>query len=53
MALRLPSPFLAKMKSLLGENYDNFMKSYEQPPFAGIRVNTLKIGKADFLKSPL
>ncbi|WP_433940918.1 RsmB/NOP family class I SAM-dependent RNA methyltransferase [Paenibacillus lautus] len=50
MALRLPSPFLAKMKSLLGENYDNFMKSYEQPPFAGIRVNTLKIGKADFLE---
>lgn len=45
MALQLPSPFLAKMKSLLGENYDNFMKSYEQDPNAGIRVNTLKISR--------
>ncbi len=50
MALRLPSPFLAKMKSLLGENYDNFMKSYEQAPNAGIRVNTLKISREEFLK---
>lgn len=50
MALRLPSPFLAKMKSLLGENYDNFMKSYEQLPYAGIRVNTLKISREEFLK---
>lgn len=48
MALRLPSPFQAKMKTLLGSNYDNFMKSYEQPPFAGIRVNTLKITDEDF-----
>lgn len=50
MALRLPSPFLAKMKSLLGENYDNFMKSYEQGPNAGIRVNTLKISREEFMK---
>lgn len=50
MALRLPSPFLAKMKSLLGENYDNFMKSYEQAPNAGIRVNTLKISREEFMK---
>ncbi|MGV2806424.1 rRNA cytosine-C5-methyltransferase, partial [Clostridium perfringens] len=50
MALQLPSPFLAKMKSLLGENYDNFMKSYEQAPNAGIRVNTLKISREEFMK---
>ena len=54
MALRLPSPFLAKMKSPLGKNYDNFMKSYELVPNAGIRVNTLKISREEFMKlSPL
>ncbi|GAB6926390.1 16S rRNA (cytosine(1407)-C(5))-methyltransferase RsmF [Paenibacillus sp. JCM 10914] len=48
MALHLPSPFQAKMKTLLGTNYDNFMKSYEQLPHAGLRVNTLKISTDAF-----
>ena len=36
------------------QNYDNFMKSYELVPNAGIRVNTLKISREEFMKlSPL
>lgn len=48
MALRLPSPFQAKMKSLLGSNFDDFMNSYHESPHAGIRVNTLKISNEQF-----
>ncbi|MGG1879749.1 RsmB/NOP family class I SAM-dependent RNA methyltransferase [Paenibacillus cisolokensis] len=48
MALHLPSPFQAKMKSLLGSNFDDFMKSYHESPHAGIRVNTLKISNEQF-----
>lgn len=36
------------MKSLLGEEYDQFKQSYEQTPHAGIRINTLKIDKEQF-----
>ncbi|SMF78707.1 NOL1/NOP2/sun family putative RNA methylase [Paenibacillus uliginis N3/975] len=48
MALRLPAPFEAKMKSLLGDEYEQFKQSYEQTPHAGIRINTLKISKEQF-----
>lgn len=48
-----PAAFLDKMSRLLGEEYDNFLQSYAQPPRKGLRVNTLKISAADFSrKSP-
>lgn len=50
MEVKLPAPFRAKMKSLLGAEYDRFEASYEQPPRAGIRVNTLKISVEEFTK---
>ena len=36
------------MKSLLGDDYDQFKQSYEQAPKAGIRINTLKIDPKQF-----
>ncbi|HRQ37738.1 MAG TPA: RsmB/NOP family class I SAM-dependent RNA methyltransferase [Chloroflexota bacterium] len=45
---KLPSEFLAKMKRLLGAEYEDFVASYNQPPPVGLRVNTLKIAPADF-----
>lgn len=36
------------MKSLLGEQFNSFIESYEQTPYAGIRINTLKITKEQF-----
>lgn len=50
MDVKLPAPFEAKMKSLLGDEFDPFKRSYDQIPHAGIRVNTLKIGISDFMK---
>ncbi|KKO52781.1 RsmB/NOP family class I SAM-dependent RNA methyltransferase [Paenibacillus sp. DMB20] len=48
MDFKLPTPFEAKMKSLLGDEFDPFKRSYDQIPHAGIRINTLKIGVSDF-----
>lgn len=50
MDVKLPAPFEAKMKSLLGDEFDPFKRSYHQIPHAGIRINTLKIGISDFME---
>lgn len=44
----LPPDFLEKMKGLLGEQWEAFLRSYEQPPKQGLRVNLLK-GSAEKL----
>lgn len=36
-------PFLERMRALLGDEYDKFMKSLGDKPFNSIRVNELKI----------
>lgn len=38
----LPKEFLDRMKNILKDDYDEFLKSYSLPPFKGLRVNTLK-----------
>lgn len=43
-----PAEFLAKMKQLLGAEYDEFAATFAQPPHVGLRVNTLKIAPGDF-----
>ncbi|WP_342555325.1 RsmB/NOP family class I SAM-dependent RNA methyltransferase [Paenibacillus sp. FSL R7-0652] len=48
MAVQLPLGFAERMQCLLGEEFESFMKSYEQSPHAGLRVNTLKISKEQF-----
>ncbi|HWQ59180.1 MAG TPA: RsmF rRNA methyltransferase first C-terminal domain-containing protein [Clostridia bacterium] len=47
---KLPQEFLDRMKSQLGAEYPAFLASYDQPATRGLRVNTLKIAPADFLK---
>ncbi len=48
--MNLPMAFLEKMKAMLKEEYDAFVKSYEEDRSQGLRVNTLKISKEEFLK---
>lgn len=50
MTVQLPSVFLDRMRELLGDEYEAFLSSYDDPRHAGIRVNTLKIGLDSFLK---
>lgn len=46
----LSSAFLDRMQIMLGNEYDDFLKSYEAPRTYGLRVNTSKISCEDFEK---
>ncbi|MBO7710253.1 MAG: RsmB/NOP family class I SAM-dependent RNA methyltransferase [Lachnospiraceae bacterium] len=39
----LPPEYLERMKTLLEDEYDEFLRSYDLPRYHGLRVNTLKI----------
>lgn len=47
--INLPQDFLNKMKELLQDEYEDFLKSYEADRKQGLRVNTLKITVEEFL----
>ncbi|MBC8505113.1 MAG: RsmF rRNA methyltransferase first C-terminal domain-containing protein [Anaerolineales bacterium] len=44
----LPNPFLTRMQQQLGDEYADFLASYDQPPDIGLRVNTLKLSPEEF-----
>lgn len=46
----LPPAFVERMKKELGSSFGAFAKSYDEPPYKAIRVNTLKISVDDFIK---
>ena len=48
--INLPIAFTEKMKKLLGEEYEAFLASYEQPRNFGLRVNVNKILPEDFVE---
>ena len=48
--MNLPNTFEEKMKHLLREEYEDYLKCYEEPRHYGLRVNTNKISVEDFLK---
>ena len=45
----LPQQFLDEMKEILGDEFDDFLKSYDEPKTTGLRINTLKINKEELL----
>lgn len=48
--MNLPVLFVEKMKRLLGDEYDEYIKCYEKPRYYGLRVNTKKISVEEFQK---
>lgn len=46
----MPQGYLAAMQTLLGDEYDAYINSLNQKPFYGIRLNSLKMGKEEFLQ---
>ncbi|MDD2957842.1 MAG: RsmB/NOP family class I SAM-dependent RNA methyltransferase [Lachnospiraceae bacterium] len=46
--VKLPVEFEERMRDILGEEYGDFLKSYEEPRKYGLRVNTKKISAAEF-----
>ncbi len=49
--MNLPVEFTERMKMLLGDEYDAFIHSYEEPRHFGLRVNTLKCDPEKFERS--
>lgn len=45
----LPQKFLEDIKEILKGEYDDFIKSYEEPKTTGLRVNTLKMSKEELI----
>lgn len=45
----LPEKFTERMRRELGENFPDFIASYELPPVRGLRVNTLRIPAEEFV----
>lgn len=41
----LPRQFLDEMKKILGNEFDDFLKSYDESKTTGLRLNTMKINK--------
>lgn len=51
MKNKLPAVFLERMKDLMGrEEADDFLASYREPAWEGLRINRLKISREEFLK---
>lgn len=48
MTEQLPQPFLNRMKEMLQDEYEAFLKSYDAPRKFGLRVNTGKISPEKF-----
>lgn len=48
--MNLPIAFEEKMKTLLGAEYEDYLRCYDEPRHYGLRVNTKKISAEDFLK---
>lgn len=42
MAIKLPEAFLARMRELLQDEFPQFLASYEQERYFGLRINTTK-----------
>ena len=47
---QLPQEFENRMKTLLGDQFEYFKKSFDEPPVRAFRVNTDKISLEDFEK---
>jgi NOL1/NOP2/sun family putative RNA methylase len=48
--MNLPDKYTTNMRALLGDDYDDYIKSFNDTRLYGLRVNTLKISVEDFLK---
>ncbi|WDV45290.1 RsmB/NOP family class I SAM-dependent RNA methyltransferase [Clostridiaceae bacterium M8S5] len=49
--MNLPKQFEYKMKSLLKDEYDDFIESFNAKSYKGVRVNTSKITHESFIKA--
>ncbi|RAV09516.1 RsmB/NOP family class I SAM-dependent RNA methyltransferase, partial [Paenibacillus contaminans] len=43
MGIKLPDAFVERMSVMLGDEFEAFMRSYDEPRYYGLRINTLKV----------
>lgn len=48
--MKLPDLYVEKMKNMLGDEFDAYLESFEQPRYYGLRANTLKISPEELKK---
>lgn len=48
--MQLPEKYISNMKDLLGNEFEEYITSFNEPRLYGLRVNTAKISVEDFLK---
>ena len=48
--IQLPKEYESRMKSLLGDGFDDYLKALSEEPVKGFRVNTDKISLEEFEK---
>ena len=48
---KLPEDFCRKMKNLLADEYDEFIKGYDNENYYSLRVNTLKADRDEFVSA--
>jgi len=48
--MNLPEKYLTTIKDMLGTEFDEYLESFNDNRLYGLKVNTLKISPADFLK---
>ena len=48
--MQLPEKYISNMKDLLGNEFEEYIASFNEPRLYGLRVNTAKISVEDFLK---
>lgn len=52
MKQALPESFLHKIRALLGEDYSNFINTYDKPASRGLRINSLKVNPREWASNP-
>lgn len=49
MSVQLPAPFIERMRNILGDSFEKFIESYDEPRTYGLRINSMKIGNDEAL----
>ncbi len=44
----LPESFKTRMQASMGDEYDSFLESYNERPYAGLRINRLKLNTKEY-----
>ena len=49
----LPEAFVSRMQDMLGEEFEEFIESFNNEKYQALRINTLKANREDFFKRNL